>query len=101
SGTPWRSDERAIALARYSSPEGQLICDFRYGLREAIADGVCRTPRITLIDNQKVMLTEDAESGSTVKSFPSIAKLLDESQVTYQELLRHDDVIDKLLGLGC
>lgn len=101
SGTPWRSDERAIALARYSSPEGQLICDYRYGLREAIADGVCRTPRITLIDNQKVMLTEDAESGTAVKSFPSIAKLLDESPVTYQELLRHDDVIDKLLGLGC
>lgn len=101
SGTPWRSDERAIALARYSSPEGQLICDYRYGLREAIADGVCRTPRITLIDNQKVMLTEDAESGSAVKSFPSIARLLDESPVTYQELLRHDDVIDKLLGLGC
>lgn len=22
SGTPWRSDEKAIALARYSSPEG-------------------------------------------------------------------------------
>lgn len=101
SGTPWRSDERAIALARYSSPEGQLICDYRYGLREAIADGVCRTPRITLIDNQKVMLTEDAESGSSVKSFPSIAKLLDESPVTYQELLRHDEVVDKLLDLGC
>lgn len=101
SGTPWRSDECAIALARYSSPDGQLICDYRYGLREAIADGVCRKPRITLIDNQKVMLTEDAESGSSVKSFPSIAKLLDESSVTYQELLRHDDVIDKLLGLGC
>lgn len=44
SGTPWRSDDLPIALARYSSPEGELICDYRYGLKEAIADGVCRSP---------------------------------------------------------
>src|SRR5690606_24935561 len=100
SGTPWRSDDRAIALARYSSLAGQLICDYRYGLREAVADGVCRLPRIALIDNQKVMLTEETESGSAVKLFPSIAALLDDSPVTYQELLRHHDVIDTLLGLA-
>ena len=29
SGTPWRSDDRAIVLARYSTPEGHLICDLR------------------------------------------------------------------------
>lgn len=101
SGTPWRSDDRAIALARYSSPEGQLICDFRYGLKEAIADGVCRSPRIVLLDNQKVTLSEELETESTVRLFPSIAKLLGESPVTYEELLRHDEVIDQLLGLGC
>ncbi len=101
SGTPWRSDDRAIALARYSSPEGQLICDFRYGLKEAIADGVCRSPRIVLLDNQKVTLTEELETESTVRLFPSIAKLLWESPVTYKELLRHDDVIVQLLTLGC
>lgn len=101
SGTPWRSDDRAIALARYSSPEGHLICDFRYGLKEAIADGVCRSPRIVLLDNQKVKLTEDLETESTVRLFPSIANLLGESPVTYEDLLRHDEVIDQLLGLGC
>lgn len=101
SGTPWRSDDRAIALARYSSPEGQLICDYRYGLKEAIADEVCRSPRIVLLDNQKVKLTEELETESTVRLFPSIAKLLGESPVTYEELLRHDEVIDQLLGLGC
>ena len=101
SGTPWRSDDRAIALARYSSPEGFLICDYRYGLREAIADGVCRSPRIVLLDNQKVELTEELGTESTVRMFPSIAKLLGESPVTYEELLRHDEVIDQLLGLGC
>ncbi|SDT96047.1 DEAD/DEAH box helicase [Geopseudomonas guangdongensis] len=101
SGTPWRSDDRAIALARYSSPEGHLICDYRYGLKEAIADGVCRSPRIVLLDNKKVKLTEELETENTVRLFPSIAKLLGESPVTYEELLRHDEVIDQLLGLGC
>jgi superfamily II DNA or RNA helicase len=101
SGTPWRSDDRAIALARYSSPEGHLICDYRYGLKEAIADKVCRSPRIVLLDNQTVKLTEELEIESTVRLFPSIAKLLGESPVTYEDLLRHDEVIDHLLGLGC
>lgn len=101
SGTPWRSDDRAIALARYSSPEGQLICDFRYGLKEAIADGVCRSPRIVLLDNRQVQLTEALETESTVRLFPGIAQLLRDSPITYEEVLRHDEVIGQLLDLGC
>ncbi len=101
SGTPWRSDDKAIALARYSSPEGHLICDYRYGLKEAIADGVCRSPRIVLLDNQNVKLTEELGADSSVRLFPSIAKLLGESPVTYEELLRHDEVINPILDLGC
>ncbi|MDI5934687.1 DEAD/DEAH box helicase [Halomonas kalidii] len=101
SGTPWRSDDLAIALARYSSPEGELICDYRYGLQEAITDEVCRSPRIVLLDNQKVQLTEALETESTVKLFPSIAALLGESPITYEDLLRHDDVMHQILGLGC
>ena len=101
SGTPWRSDDRAIALARYSTPEGHLICDYRYGLKEAIEDGVCRSPRIVLLDNQKVKLTEELGADSSVRLFPSFANLLEESPITYEELLRHDEVIAKLLDLGC
>ncbi|WP_405118085.1 DEAD/DEAH box helicase [Pseudomonas leptonychotis] len=101
SGTPWRSDDKAIALARYSTPEGHLICDYRYGLKDAITDGVCRSPRIVLLDNQKMKLTEELGSDSSVRLFPSIAKLLGESPVTYEELLRHDEVINQLLDLGC
>lgn len=101
SGTPWRSDDKAIALARYSSPEGHLICDYRYGLKDAITDGVCRSPRIVLLDNQKVKLTEELGADSSVRLFPSIAKLLGESPVTYEELLRHDEVINPILDLGC
>ena len=100
SGTPWRSDDKAIALARYSSPEGHLICDYRYGLKDAIADGVCRSPRIVLLDNQKVKLTEEMGADSSVRLFPSIAKLLGESPVTYEDLLRHEEVINPILDLG-
>ncbi len=101
SGTPWRSDDKAIVLARYSSPEGHLICDYRYGLKDAIADDVCRSPRIVLLDNQKVKLTEEFGADSSVRLFPCIAKLLGESPVTYEELLRHDEVINPILKLGC
>jgi superfamily II DNA or RNA helicase len=101
SGTPWRSDNKAIALARYSSPDGSLICDYRYGLREAISDGVCRSPRIVLLDNQQVKLTEELEHDSKVRLFPSIEKLLCESPVSYEDLLYHDDVVSQLLSLGC
>jgi superfamily II DNA or RNA helicase len=101
SGTPWRSDDKAIALARYSTPEGHLICDYRYGLKDAITDGVCRSPRIVLLDNQKVKLTEELGDDSSVRLFPSIAKLLGESPVTYEELLRHNEAINQLLDLGC
>lgn len=101
SGTPWRSDQKGIVLARYSTPEGQLICDYRYGLREAIVDGVCRSPRITVLDNQMVRLTEKLDNENTVTIFPSIAQLLGESPVSYEDLLCHDDVLLQLIGLGC
>ncbi|MNR30001.1 hypothetical protein D3C85_1474260 [compost metagenome] len=74
--TLWRLDDKAIALARYSSPEGHLICDYRYGLSEAIAEGVCRSPRIVLLDKQKVKLIEELGTESNVRMFPSIAELL-------------------------
>ena len=57
--------------------------------------------RIVLIDNQKVKITEDLGAESSVRLFPSIAKLLGDSPVTYEELLRHDDLINQLLDLGC
>ncbi|WP_372240414.1 DEAD/DEAH box helicase, partial [Pseudomonas sp. JG-B] len=48
-----------------------------------------------------VKLTEELGTDSTVRMFPSIVKLLGESPVTYEELLRHDEVIEQLLDLGC
>ncbi|MDD1014325.1 DEAD/DEAH box helicase [Pseudomonas rubra] len=100
SGTPWRSDDRAIALARYSDPEGRLICDFRYGLKEAIADKVCRSPRIVIIDNSAVRLTEHVDDAPIVTVYPSIAQLLNESPVTFEDLLIHHDMVEKVVDLG-
>ncbi len=101
SGTPWRSDQKAIVLARYSTPEGNLICDYQYGLAEAISDQVCRSPRIVILDNQMVSLTEALASDNTVTMFPNIASLLTGSPVSYESLLLHEDVLRQLLVLGC
>lgn len=100
SGTPWRSDERAIAMARYSDPEGRLVCDFRYGLKDAVADNVCRSPRIVIIDNSALKLTEVVDDSPIVTVYPSIAQLLNESPVTFEDLLSHQDMIEKVIDLG-
>lgn len=77
SGTPWRSDERPIVLARYSEPDGQLICDFRYGLKEAIEHQVCRSPKIVLLDNGPIELLELKEASENRRFFSGIASLSD------------------------
>ncbi len=100
SGTPWRSDEKAIALARYSDPEGRLVCDFRYGLQEAVVDNVCRAPRIVVIDHSAVKLTEQVDDASIVNVYPSIAQLLNESPVTFEDLLSHHGIVEKIIDLG-
>ncbi|WP_434519678.1 DEAD/DEAH box helicase [Pseudomonas sp. NFX1] len=100
SGTPWRSDEKAIALARYSDPEGRLVCDFRYGLKEAIADSVCRAPRIAIIDNSAIKLTELSGESPFVKLYTSVAQLLNESSINFENLLAHQEVVDAVLNFG-
>ncbi|MGP9738710.1 MULTISPECIES: DEAD/DEAH box helicase [Halomonas] len=100
SGTPWRSDELPIALARYSNPEGRLICDYRYDLQSAVNDGVCRAPRITLIDNPLIRLVEEKENTESVRGFSCFSQLLSESPVSYEDLLRHDDILNAVLDIG-
>ncbi|EKF9063219.1 DEAD/DEAH box helicase family protein [Vibrio cholerae] len=97
SGTPWRSDELPIVMAEYSDPEGQLIVDYQYSLRQAIDDRVCRLPKIVLIDNEQLTITKNREN----QSFSSIAELLKETKTTYQSIIHNDDSIEYLLDLGC
>lgn len=100
SGTPWRSDREAIVLARYSDPEGRVICDYRYGLRKAIQDNVCRSPRIVLLDNTSLKLTEEHEDETTIRVFSSIESLLEQSSISYENLLMNENALAKLLTLA-
>lgn len=97
SGTPWRSDEQAIALARYSDPEGQLIVDFQYSLRRAVTERVCRIPRIRLVDNSLLRLSR---SGDVERSFDGFSNLLRQSCITYEELVANDEINRYMIQLA-
>lgn len=86
-GTPWRSDQLRIAMAKYSQPDGHIMLDYRYGLRQAIRDKVCRIPHIVLIDNNKITVKSD--SGS--EQFTSLASALDSGEVRFQQMLFNPD----------
>ncbi|MGO2343052.1 DEAD/DEAH box helicase [Vibrio litoralis] len=96
-GTPWRTDKAPIVMTEYSDPEGQIVCNYQYTLKQAVQDGVCRIPKITLIDNDNLLVTESNES----KSFSSILDLLKHSDLSYQSILHNEKAMDYLLGLGC
>ena len=96
-GTPWRTDKAPIVMAKYSDLEGQIVCNYQYSLKQAVQDGVCRIPKITLIDNDNLSVTESNES----KSFSSILDLLKHSDLSYQSILHNEKAMDYLLGLGC
>lgn len=49
SGTPFRSDARAIPFVRYDE-ERRCTPDFVYGYSEAVADGMCRPLAFRLLD---------------------------------------------------
>lgn len=97
SGTPWRSDLLPITLAQYSDTEGRIHCDYQYGLKQAIIDKVCRSPKIVLIDNDRLSISESGQS----KSFSSIPELLKQSATPYQSILQNIDAMTYVLGLGC
>lgn len=100
SGTPWRTDDGLVALGRYSSSEGELVRDYVYGLEQAIRDGVCRSPRIVLLDNQQIERTETKMSELYSERFSSIRDLLINSDTRYQHLLEQHTAIEKMLEIA-
>jgi superfamily II DNA or RNA helicase len=100
SGTPWRTDDGFLALGRYSSSEGGLARDYIYGLEQAIRDGVCRSPRIVLLDNQQIERTRIKKSELYSESFNSIRDLLLYSDTRYQQLLEQRTAIKKMLEIA-
>ncbi|MBD1388389.1 MULTISPECIES: DEAD/DEAH box helicase [Echinimonadaceae] len=97
SGTPWRSDELPIALAKYTNPEGELVVDYQYGLKQAVADGVCRIPKIVLVDNQ----VESRSQNEGVKQFSSLQQMLKETKHSYRSVVEEPNALKYLLKLAC
>lgn len=98
-GTPWRSDKAPIVLSHYSGDEGNVQCDYIYGLRDAVRDGVCRAPRIVVLDNERIEIAQENEP--TTKTFQSFGQMLHGSQVKYQALITHEPALLHVLKLGC
>ncbi|MBB1450059.1 DEAD/DEAH box helicase family protein [Pseudoalteromonas carrageenovora] len=92
-GTPWRSDTSPIVLSSYKQPNNKIVCDFVYGLSEAMVDNVCRIPQIVAIDNNNIKVVDDGES----KTFNCFKSLLNDSSVSYQELIENEVVIKYLI----
>ena len=97
SGTPWRSDSQPIVLSEYSDPEGQILVDYQYTLKKAIADKVCRAPKLVLVDNEHLSVTSDEK----VESFSSILEMLKQTKTSYQSVIHNQEAMEYLLGLGC
>jgi len=94
-GTPWRSDNTPIALAEYTDPENTIVCDYSYGLAEAIADGVCRVPQIVVTDNSDISIQEgDGEA----KAFNSFADVLERTDCPYQKIIENEVVLRHVLA---
>ncbi|WP_076416849.1 DEAD/DEAH box helicase [Shewanella sp. UCD-KL12] len=96
-GTPWRSDQAPIALSRYTAPDNQILCDYIYGLREAVAEGVCRPPKIVLIDNEKISITDEE---SETKTFNCLDELFKGSSISYQSVIKNNEAIRHCLTLA-
>lgn len=97
-GTPWRSDHAPITLSRYLEPDNIIKCDYSYGLTEAVKDGVCRSPKIVLVDNSQLSVTDDENE---TKIFESIKELLRGSSISYQSIISNSKAISYLLNQGC
>ena len=100
SGTPWRTDQGLVALARYSVPEGEIVRDYVYGLEQAIEDEVCRRPRIVLLDNECIERTQVKRNEYSSEYFSSIRDLLINSDTRYQQFLEQDKAIRKILEIA-
>lgn len=95
-GTPWRSDTIPISLANYVGDNNQIFVDYQYDLKQAIKDGVCRLPHLTLVDNELITVIEDDEK----RNFKSTREFLDYSSLSYADLIGHDEILRQILKRG-
>ncbi|QJQ99356.1 DEAD/DEAH box helicase family protein [Halomonas sp. PGE1] len=130
SGTPWRTDGSCMPLLRYleiaddaketaggpgasevamtgrdapaSSASQVLQPDFVYTLQDAIRDGVCRYPRVQLVDNRAIELSSfhPRTGRQETHRYASIPQLLRHPAIDYGSLVRLDAPMQRLLALG-
>ncbi len=96
-GTPWRSDLLPIALATYSDPDNKIQCNYTYSLQQAVNDSVCRNPKIVLIDNEEISVTTAKQE---TKTYNSLKSLLKDPSISYQDLIKHEAVINYIVAQG-
>lgn len=96
-GTPWRSDLLPIALATYSDPNNIIQCNYTYSLQQAVNDGVCRNPKIVLIDNEEISVISTKQE---TKTYTSLKALLRDPSILYQDLIKNDVVINYIVSQG-
>ncbi|WP_282145469.1 DEAD/DEAH box helicase [Alteromonas stellipolaris] len=92
-GTPWRSDSLPIALSTYCE-DNQIQCDYVYGLKQAIADDVCRVPQVIAVDNNKIVVTRTEKQ--TI--FNSFNTLLTAKATSYSHIVLNETVNDQVLS---
>ncbi|WP_258801710.1 DEAD/DEAH box helicase [Halomonas sp. DQ26W] len=118
SGTPWRTDGSCLPLLRYveisqpdgkvpgdgstASPSRQLQPDYVYTLQEAIRDGICRYPRLQLVDNRSIEMTRFHPSTGRreTRHYQSIPHLLKHPAIDYRALVRLDAPLQRILDRG-
>lgn len=96
-GTPWRTDNAPIVLSNYTDPDGEICCDYVYGLHEAIIDNVCRKPKVVLINSNNLVFSSE----DNIRNFGSVAEFMSETQSSYQSLISHPDAMRYVLKAGC
>ncbi|AXN34587.1 hypothetical protein DVV14_25135 (plasmid) [Vibrio coralliilyticus] len=84
-------------MAYYSNPDGEVICDYQYSLQQAISDGVCREPKIVLVDKEKLSI----QTSKCEQYYPSIVECRDKSDISYQNIIHNSDAMNYILDIGC
>lgn len=96
-GTPWRSDKQPITMSHYKKGKGGIICDYIYGLKEAVLDSVCRLPNIVLVDNDKLTLSVgDKEK----EIFNGVSDMLRKTDIGYQDIITNETAVSYILKLA-
>ena len=93
-GTPWRSDCLPIALSTYSAVSGKVECDYVYGLKSAIRDGVCRVPQIIALDNDNITVKTSDET----LVYNSFLELLSKKMINFTDIVTNPLIVEQLLS---